>query len=119
MRPAAILPVKRFARAKQRLGASVEDPLRLALARAMVADVMLELSLTRAIERPIVVPCEESRAAGGRKSGQPAAAGLGVDRALAEGFQRVLCVPGNCPALDPAELEALLSDEGPTREKCG
>ena len=33
MRTAAILPVKRFARAKQRLGASVADPLRLALAR--------------------------------------------------------------------------------------
>ncbi|HEY4918409.1 MAG TPA: 2-phospho-L-lactate guanylyltransferase [Solirubrobacteraceae bacterium] len=128
MRTAAILPVKRFARAKQRLGASVEDPLRLALARAMVADVMLALSRTRAIERTIVVTCEQSVALAAddlgaivvedvTESGQPAAAGLGVDRALAEGFQRVLCVPGDCPALDPAELEALLSDEGPTSEQ--
>jgi 2-phospho-L-lactate guanylyltransferase (CobY/MobA/RfbA family) len=37
MRTAAILPVKRFARAKQRLGASVADQLRLQLASAMVA----------------------------------------------------------------------------------
>ena len=125
MRTAAILPVKRFARAKQRLGASVEDPLRLALARAMVADVLLALSRTRAIERTIVVTCEQSVALAADElgaivvedvieSGQPAAAGLGVHRALAEGFERVLCVPGDCPALDPAELEALLSEEGPT-----
>jgi len=39
VRTAAILPVKSFGRAKQRLGAGVPDPLRLALARAMVTDV--------------------------------------------------------------------------------
>ena len=33
---------------------------------------------------------------------------LGIERALAEGVERVLCVPGDCPALDPAELEQLL-----------
>ena len=117
MRTAAILPVKSFARAKQRLGASVEDPLRLALARAMVADVLLALSCAQAIERTIVVTCEQSVALAAdeldaivvedvAESGQPAAAALGVRRALAEGFERVLCVPGDCPALDPAELDA-------------
>jgi 2-phospho-L-lactate guanylyltransferase len=125
MRTAAILPVKRFARAKQRLGASVEDRLRLALAQAMVADVLLALSRTEAIERTIVVTCERSIAVSAEElgaivvediaeSGQPAAAGLGVRRALAEGFERVLCVPGDCPALDPLELDTLLSPEGPT-----
>ena len=122
MRTAAILPVKSFARAKQRLGASVEDPLRLALARAMVADVLLALSRATAIERTIVVTCERSVALAAAElgalvvedvaeSGQPAAAELGVRRALVEGFERVLCVPGDCPALDPAELDALLSPE--------
>jgi 2-phospho-L-lactate guanylyltransferase len=120
MRTAAILPVKRFAWAKQRLGASVEDPLRLALARAMVADVLLALSQTRALERTIVVTREQSvRLAAGdlgaivaddvADSGQSAAAELGVRRAIAEGFERVLCVPGDCPALDPAELDTLLN----------
>ncbi|MGH2865184.1 MAG: 2-phospho-L-lactate guanylyltransferase [Solirubrobacteraceae bacterium] len=123
MRTAAILPVKSFARAKQRLGASVEDQLRVALARAMVADVMLALARTSAIERTIVVTREQSvvAAAGelgaivvrdGAESGQPAAASLGVRRALADGFERVLCVPGDCPALDPAELDELLSAHG-------
>ena len=61
MRTAAILPVKRFAQAKQRLGASVADTLRQQLARAMVADVMLALAQTAAIERTIVVTREQTR----------------------------------------------------------
>ena len=55
MRTAAILPVKRFARAKQRLGASVTESLRAELARAMVSDVLAALAEARAIEATIVV----------------------------------------------------------------
>jgi 2-phospho-L-lactate guanylyltransferase len=120
MRTAAILPVKRFARAKQRLGASVAEQLRLALAQAMVADVLLALAQTDAVARTILVTGERSVAAAAREQGaiviedddergQPAAAALGIARALAEGIERVLCVPGDCPTLDPAELDALLA----------
>jgi len=119
MRTAAILPVKRFARAKQRLGASVAERLRLELAEAMVADVLLALAQTDALALTILVTGERSVAAAAREQGaiviedddergQPAAAARGVDRALAEGIERVLCVPGDCPTLDPAELDALL-----------
>src|ERR1700677_468108 len=96
MRTAAILPVKRFAQAKQRLGASVADPLRLELASAMVGDVLSSLAGTAAIDDTA-------------QDGQSAAVGLGVRRALDAGIERVLCIPGDCPTLDPAELEALLS----------
>ena len=41
--------------------------------------------------------------------GQSSAATTGVQRAISEGFERVLCVPGDCPALDPVELDALLA----------
>jgi 2-phospho-L-lactate/phosphoenolpyruvate guanylyltransferase len=120
MRTAAILPVKRFAQAKQRLGVSVADQLRLELARAMVADVLLALSQTPSIELTIVVTCEASLAKSApeqgalvipddAESGQSAAVTLGVRRALADGFERVLCIPGDCPALDQAELETLLA----------
>ncbi len=126
MRTAAILPVKRFARAKQRLGESVADPLRRELAEAMVADVLVALAQTDSIEQTILVTGERTVAMSARKQGaiviedddergQPAAATLGVRRALAEGIERVLCVPGDCPTLDPAELGALLesaSDAG-------
>jgi len=119
VRTAAILPVKSFARAKQRLGATVADPVRQELAAAMVADVIAALSQTDAIERTIVVTREAAiadaaLAAGALlvedagEEGQSAAALLGIQRAVQEGFERVLCVPGDCPAADPAELGALL-----------
>ena len=119
MRTAAILPVKRFAEAKQRLGQSVADPLRRDLARAMVGDVLSALRDCAAIERTIVVTREESVAAAARyigalvvpdtaEAGQSAAVALGIERAVAEGFARVLCIPGDCPALDPGEVSALL-----------
>jgi 2-phospho-L-lactate/phosphoenolpyruvate guanylyltransferase len=120
MRTAAILPVKHFAQAKQRLGASVADPLRLELARAMVGDVLAALTETALIERTIVVTGEPSVAevahAQGAividdtaRDGQSAAVNLGIERALTEGMERALCVPGDCPTLDPDELAALLS----------
>jgi 2-phospho-L-lactate guanylyltransferase len=122
MRTAGILPVKRFSRAKQRLGESVADPLRADLAGAMVADVLLALAETEAIELTIVVTAQESVAHAARgqgaivvedevEGGQSAAVALGVRRALEEGIERILCVPGDCPALDPVELELLL--DGP------
>jgi 2-phospho-L-lactate/phosphoenolpyruvate guanylyltransferase len=119
MRTAAILPVKRFARAKQRLGVSVADPLRRELAEAMVADVLLALAQTESIEHTILVTGERSVATAARERGaivieddhehgQSAAATLGVRHALTAGIERVLCVPGDCPTLDPAELNTLL-----------
>jgi 2-phospho-L-lactate/phosphoenolpyruvate guanylyltransferase len=120
MRTAAILPVKRFAWAKQRLGASVADALRLALAGAMVDDVLDALAQTEAIACTIVITNEQSvaQSANARRAtviadtlerGQSAAASLGIERALADGIERVLCVPGDCPTLDPVELHELLA----------
>lgn len=128
MRTAAILPVKRLHRAKSRLGASVADPLRGELARAMVGDVLVALAETRSVERTIVVTADESVAAAARYLGalvvkdtaeptQSAAVGLGIAAAVAEGFERVLCVPGDCPALDPAEIDALLEGGAGRRSK--
>jgi 2-phospho-L-lactate/phosphoenolpyruvate guanylyltransferase len=119
MRTAAILPVKRFAAAKSRLGASVAEELRRELARAMVADVLLALAQVASIECTIVVTREDGLRETAREvgallvedsdeRGQSAAVTLGVRRALAEGIERVLCIPGDCPALDPSELDALL-----------
>lgn len=122
MRTAAILPVKRFSLAKQRLGKTVEDPLRADLARAMVGDVLTALRECAAIEATIVVTCEQSVATAAAyigaivvedtaENGQSAAVSLGVERALREGFERVACIPGDCPALDPGELDELLEAE--------
>jgi 2-phospho-L-lactate/phosphoenolpyruvate guanylyltransferase len=120
VRTAAILPVKRFSAAKQRLGQSVADGLRAALAHAMVGDVLSALRDCAAIHTTIVVTCEPAVAAAARylgaiavedtaESGQSAAVSIGLQRALAEGFERALCIPGDCPALDPEELGLLLA----------
>jgi 2-phospho-L-lactate guanylyltransferase len=127
LRTAAVLPVKRFGQAKQRLAESVAEELRAALAQAMVADVLDALARTQAIERTIVVTSEASVAARAREQGavvvhdaeqrgQSAAASLGIARAVEERFERVLCVPGDCPTLDPAELAQLLGGTGAPAE---
>lgn len=127
MRTAAILPVKRFARAKSRLGESVADELRLTLARAMVGDVLCALHECAAIDVTIVVSSESTVAAAAAylgalvvqdtaEEGQSAAARLGLERALEEGAERALCIPGDCPALDPAELQALLLGDADAAE---
>lgn len=119
MRTAAILPVKRFSAAKQRLGADVADGLRAELARAMVGDVLTALRDCSAIDATIVVTCEPVVATAARyvgaivvddtaEDGQSAAASIGLARAAQDGYERALCVPGDCPALDPADLESLL-----------
>src|SRR4051794_3670288 len=115
MRTAAILPVKSFGRAKQRLGHAFAD--RPALAAAMVADVLDALAAVPALDELIVVTAEPAaakaaRAAGARvvhdpvESGQSDAAALGVRATTAE---RALLVPGDCPVLDPGEVGALLA----------
>ncbi len=121
MRTAAILPVKRFPLAKQRLGESVGEELRADLARAMVGDVLSALRDCEAIDATIVVTREQTVVTAARnlgaivvedtvEQGQSAAAELGIERANAEGFERVVCVPGDCPALGPDELAALLNE---------
>ena len=111
MRTAAILPVKRFSAAKQRLGAGVEEA---AAGRARADDGRRRARGPRrhtrdrahdhrhrparapALDAPGVTVVEDRL-----DEGQSAAASLGVERALQEGFERVLCVPGDCPALSP------------------
>lgn len=124
MRTAAILPVKRLPLAKKRLGESVADSLRRDLAKAMVGDVLSALDECEAIDATIVVTCEPSvaLAAGyigaivvedSAEAGQSAAASLGLAKAIEEGFERALCVPGDCPTLDPAELTELIAPTTP------
>jgi 2-phospho-L-lactate guanylyltransferase len=125
MRTVAILPVKRFARAKQRLRAAVDDEARERLAAAMVADVLGVLADYPSLERVVVVTAEESVAEAAARAGahvvpdpdeagQSAAAALGVLVARDElAAQRVLLVPGDTPALDVADLDALLARSEP------
>jgi len=119
MRTAAILPVKSFGRAKQRLDAAVGQPDRAELAAGMVGDVLAALSAVAGLDDLIVVTAEPRAADAARaegahvvddpaETGQSDAAARGIAAAVARGAERVLLVPGDCPALDPAEVAALL-----------
>lgn len=116
---AAILPVKRFDEAKQRLGDALGASSRATLAAAMFADVLAQIRRARALDEIIVVSGEPTALnlaseAGAtlvddpNDRGQSPAALAGLARAAARGFQRALLVPGDCPLVDPAELDALL-----------
>ncbi len=119
MHTAAILPVKRFALAKQRLDGALAQSRRRELAATMVADVLDALRATPGLAMIVVVTNESevATAAGAAgaiviadeiEGGQSPAARAGVARAHREGAERVLLVPGDCPALDPRELVELL-----------
>ncbi|MBV9415247.1 MAG: hypothetical protein JO363_09745, partial [Solirubrobacterales bacterium] len=55
MRTAAILPIKSFARAKQRLSLELSANNRRALVEAMFADALVALGRVEALERVVVV----------------------------------------------------------------
>jgi 2-phospho-L-lactate guanylyltransferase len=116
---AAILPVKRFDQAKQRLGEALGASTRATLAAAMFADVLAQIARATALDTILVVSREpEVRKLAGEagatliddpaEKGQSQAALSGLARAAAQGFEQALLVPGDCPLVDPAELDTLL-----------
>lgn len=113
--------MKPFDAAKQRLGAELGPGWRRALAESMFSDVLTALRRATAIEAIVVVTADNvaQQIAGGHGAqvvedrdhpGHSAAADLGVIRARRLGCDRVVLVPGDCPALDPLELDALLGE---------
>jgi 2-phospho-L-lactate guanylyltransferase len=128
----AIIPVKRFGHAKRRLLDSLDRPQRAALLKAMLADVLSATEAANGIERVILVtgegraerlalhhaqrsrtPLEVLRDPDER--GHSEAATLGIIRALSLGAEASALLPGDCPLLDPEELDAALERMTPGR----
>jgi len=116
----AILPVKRFGAAKQRLAAGVGKERRATIVAAMLEDVLEAIGATRLVERTIVVTSEpravELAATVGceivadpDEGGHSGAALAGIARAQELGAECVVMLPGDCPLLDTRELERLLT----------
>jgi 2-phospho-L-lactate guanylyltransferase len=125
----AVLPVKRFRAAKQRLVEAIGPPARAALAKAMLADVLAATTSAERIERVIVVtgegraekialhhaqrvttPIEVLRDPA--DAGHSEAATLGIIRAKALGARAAALLPADCPLLDPGELDGALERLG-------
>lgn len=120
MTATAILPVKRLDAAKQRLAAGLDAERRRQVAGAMVADVLEAIGEARGIDRLVVVsgdPVAQELAneAGAEvvpdpeDTGHVEAALAGIARAEVEGADRVVLLAGDCPLLDPRELDRLLT----------
>jgi len=124
MRTIAILPIKSFGAAKQRLAGMLGSGARQALVQAMFQDVLASLRHVPELDAIVVVTANPvaERAARGEgvlllrdeaEAGHCEAALIGIDHAVEAGFDRALLVPGDTPLLDSEELSGMLrSAEG-------
>jgi 2-phospho-L-lactate guanylyltransferase len=120
LKATAVLPVKRFAAAKQRLAPGIGATHRAELAAAMMEDALEAIGAARSIERLIVVTSEpraiELATASGAEvlpdpdeGGHSGAALAGIARAQELGAGCVVLLPIDCPLLATRELERLLT----------
>jgi 2-phospho-L-lactate guanylyltransferase len=115
----AVLPIKNFTEAKQRLETLLSAGPRRALAEAMFSDVLTALRRSSAVGDILVVTRDHiaQQIAGGHgalvledeEPGQSPAAMLGVSYAIDHEYERVLLVPGDCPMLAPSDVDALIA----------
>lgn len=132
MRATAIIPVKRFGQAKQRLLSTLDRPGRATLVKAMLTDVLTAVTNAAGVERVIVVtgegraerialrhaqrvttPIEVLQEPDDR--GHSEAATLGIVRAKAVGAGAVALLPCDCPLLDSGELDGAIERVRPGR----
>jgi len=120
MKAVAIITAKRFTSAKQRLAGSIDEELRLRLVEAMLGDVLQAVGEARTVSKILVVTGEGiaadlAVAAGAEVIHDPedvshsGAALMGIARAEELGADCVALLPGDCPLLDPKELDRLLT----------
>src|SRR5680860_1293935 len=118
MRTIAILPIKSFGAAKQRLSGLLGGGSREALAQAMFSDVLASLRHVPDLAGVAVVTAnrvaEDTAMRTGvtqltdtEEAGQSAAAQIGLRHAIDKAYERALLVPGDTPLLDPLEVAAM------------
>lgn len=124
MRATAIVPVKRFDRAKSRLSGSAVAAVRPELAKAMLADVLLGLAESRLLDRIVVVSGEPDAVElaihygadhldDAADYGHIEAAELGIEDAIERGAECVALLPGDVPLLEGFELDRELDAHAP------
>lgn len=119
MRTLAILPIKSFGAAKQRLSGLLGNGSRQALAQAMFLDVLATLRRVPGIDDVAVVTADADAELAAKRegvhllfdsdeAGQSAAARIGIRHGVGLGFERVLLVPGDTPLIEPGEIAMML-----------
>lgn len=119
MKTLAILPVKRFRNAKQRLEPTYREGFRSALAQAMFGDVLSALRRSREVDSVLVVTgdrdaAEMARACGvdvfvdRSETGLTQAIQPAIAQGVEQGFRRVVLVSSDCPLVNSKDIDALL-----------
>ena len=120
----AIVPIKSFSIAKQRLASALPPAARRHLAEAMAEDVLAALTASKELDGILVVTADADVARfaarfGARVSARNAEAGhtaavTGAARDLAaEACTTMMTVPGDIPLLAPEDIAALVAAHGP------
>jgi 2-phospho-L-lactate guanylyltransferase len=113
-----ILPIKPFDDAKERLATGLDPQARKTIAEAMVRDVLAALAGAREVDAVLVVSAEPklteiaegvaTAVIADERTGHSDAARAGVAWAIEHGCDKVVMLPGDCPLLDPQELDDLI-----------
>lgn len=116
----AVIPVKELDGAKHRLSPLLTPAERQALARVMIAEVLDAVAAARGLAGVLVVTLdpwatEQARRIGaqvvtdGARDGHTRSVNGGIRALLAEGRYGMITMPGDIPAVRPAEIEAVLA----------
>lgn len=119
----AVLPVKELEGAKQRLSPALAPAQRVALMQVMIGEVLAALTATRGLAGVALVTLDPWATALAQRSGARVLTEGARDghtgsvtaaaRLLAgEGAQGIITLPGDVPAVTPAEIEAVLAAHG-------
>jgi 2-phospho-L-lactate guanylyltransferase len=119
----AVVPVKEFAAAKQRLASALDAEQRRELAIAMAEDVIEMLTRVTALAGILVVTDDPTAVAIARRhgastlgdgagEGHTGAVAAGMRRLVAENRAGLLTLPGDVPAASAAEIEELIAGHG-------
>jgi 2-phospho-L-lactate/phosphoenolpyruvate guanylyltransferase len=120
MKVTALIPVKGFRNAKQRLSAFLGSVEREALAEAMFRDVLSQMQRARGLEETVVVTGDDKVAAiagslGARvilenaEIGETAAVDLARTSLKDAGGEAVLIIPGDLPLMRSGDIESVLA----------
>lgn len=126
----AVVPVKPFARAKQRLAGVLDERERAELSRFMLHDTLAALAQVPGLAGRLVVtadPAARMLARGlgadvlpeGPPQGLNAAVALAAREVQRRGGEALLVVPGDVPGLEAEELTALIEAHASCRHEAG
>jgi 2-phospho-L-lactate guanylyltransferase len=121
MKVSALIPVKGFAQAKQRLSPSLGAPERAVLAEAMLRDVLGQAASARGLESIFVVTADSmaseiASSMGAQviqekeERGETDAVVFGLGRLKQRGIWNVLIMPADIPAVRSSDIELLLQE---------